>query len=72
MLGLFVPHLASKIKPRRATNKNCENVIKFPDPGSSFTNNSKNKTLLQHPVKTKRLMNKTFNIVIKSTKGLVN
>lgn len=36
MLGFLVPNFAVNMKPCNAIKRNCENVIKFPMPGSSL------------------------------------
>jgi len=45
-------NLEVNMKPSSAMNRNCEKVIKFPTPGSSFTSSSKKTTLEQQPTKT--------------------
>lgn len=46
ILGLTVPHLDVNKNPSKAIKKNCENVIRFPLPGSSLKSN--NQHLNEH------------------------
>lgn len=55
MVGVTVPHLDVNKNPSRDIKRNCENVMRFPLPGSSLTSSSRNTTLVQQPRKTQKI-----------------
>ena len=62
--GGTVRNLVVNTRPSRAMTQNWENVIRFPEPGSSFIISSRKMTLDIQPTRTSTMASCALNSII--------